>query len=41
MKVPEIDHGFCESIGQKLPYPEIFNFYSSFYISFKDIRYDS
>ena len=34
MKFTEIDHGFCESIGQKLPYPEIFNFYSSFYISF-------
>ena len=34
MKFTDLDHGFCESIGQELPYPEITNFYSSFYISF-------
>jgi hypothetical protein len=34
MYFTDIDHGFCESMGEELPYPEITNFYSSFFISF-------
>lgn len=33
MKFSTIDHGFCESTGHKLPYPEILNSYSSIFIS--------
>jgi hypothetical protein len=33
MKFTEIDHGFCESVGEILPYPEIFNSYSSMAMS--------
>jgi len=33
MKFSDIDHGFCESVGQTLPYPEIYNSYSSLFIS--------
>ena len=33
MKFADIDHGFCESVGQELPYPEIYNSYSSLFIS--------
>ena len=29
MRFTEIDHGFCESVGETLPFPEIFNSYSS------------
>jgi len=34
MYFSDIDHGFCESHGNELPYPEMTNFYSSFFISF-------
>lgn len=34
MYFTDIDHGFCESMGEQLPYPELTNFYSSFFISF-------
>ena len=33
MKFNTIDHGFCESAGETLPFPEIFNSYSSMSMS--------
>ena len=33
MKFRDIDHGFCESVGETLPFPEIFNSYSSMSLS--------